>query len=166
MAGCYRKDSICTTYIYLCNISAANVKRFGVSDPFAISCNRKGSFSLNKKKSHKSIKYRSSNNFDESAFLYDLLSVLWNQIEFYDTIDDILARWYSLFITTVDKHAPIKTNKVKHDIQHDWITSGILVKIKERDNLKKRGRHDEYKTLRNEISVIFKTRKSHRKNLK
>ena len=73
----------------------------GVSDHYAISCNRKVNFSL-KKKSHKSIKYRSFNNFDESAFLNDLLSVPWNQIEFYDNFDDILAKWYSLFITTVN----------------------------------------------------------------
>ena len=80
-------------------------------------------------------------------------------MEFYDNSDDILAKWCSLFITTVGKHAPIKTHRVKHDIQPDWITSGILDRIKERDNLKKLGRHNEYKALRKEISVLIQSSK-------
>ena len=64
-----------------------------------------------------------------------------------------------LVITIANRHAPIKKHRVKHDTQPDWITSEILDRIKERDNLKKRGRHDDYKALRNEISVLIQNSK-------
>ena len=63
-----------------------------------------------------------------------------------------LEAWYSLFIKTVNKHAPIKTHRIKNDIQPDWINPDILDKMKQRDKLKKQCRFEEYKILRNEIS--------------
>ena len=56
-------------------------------------------------------------NFDEIAFLNDLLAVPWSEIEMFNDIDESLEAWYSLFIKTVDKHAPIKTHRIKNDIQ-------------------------------------------------
>ena len=133
------------------NISEAHVAQLGVSDHYAIFCNRKINCIL-KRNSHKSIKYRSFKNFDEIAFLNDLLAVPWSEIEMFNDIDESLEAWYSLFIKTVDKHAPIKTHRIKNDIQPDWINPDILDKMKQRDKLKKQSRFDEYKILRNEIS--------------
>ena len=42
------------------------------------------------------------------------------------------------FVKTIDKHAPIKTNKIKNENQPDWVTFDILDKIKQGDNLKNR----------------------------
>ena len=100
-----------------------------------------------KRNSHKSIKYRSFKNFDEIAFLNDLLTVPWSEIEMFNDIDESLEAWYSLFIKTVDKHAPIKTHRIKNDIQPDWIYPDILDKMKQRDKLKKQCRFEEYKIL-------------------
>ena len=133
------------------NISEAHVAQLGVNDHYAIFCNRKINCIL-KRNSHKSIKYRSFKNFDEIAFLNDLLAVPWSEIEMFNDIDESLEAWYSLFIKTVDKHAPIKTHRTKNDIQPDWINPDILDKMKQRDKLKKQCRFDEYNILRNEIS--------------
>ena len=76
-----------------------------MSDHHAIFCNRKINCIL-KRNSHKSIKYRSFKNFDETAFLNDLLAVPWSEIEMFNDIDESLEAWYSLFIKTVDKYAP------------------------------------------------------------
>ena len=70
----------------------------------------------------------------------------------FNDIDESLEACYSLFIKTVDKHAPIKTHRLKNDIQPDWINRDILDKMKQRDKLKKQCRFEEYKILRNEIS--------------
>ena len=118
----------------------------GISDHFAIACNRKINFSMGKnrkinfsmgKNSHKEIQYRTIKTFDENAFLCDLSSAPWHQIEAFDNIDDILAAWYSLSIAVIDKHVAIRTHQIKHDIQADWLTSEILDKIKQRDKMKK-----------------------------
>ena len=66
----------------------------------------------------------------------------------------------SLFIETVNKHAPIKQHRIKNDIQPDWLTPEILDSMKERDRLKKQGHFDEYKVLRNRISSLIQESKS------
>lgn len=52
-------------------ISSASVKKLGISDHFAIACNRKNNFNPGKNL-HKEIKYRTFKTFDENAFLNDL----------------------------------------------------------------------------------------------
>ena len=47
--------------------------------------------------------------------------------------------WY-----TVNKHAPIRTYRVKNNIQPDWLDPIILDKMKEWDKLKKNGNIDKY----------------------
>ena len=47
------------------------------------------------------------------------------------------------FNDVIDKHAPIKTHRIKNGVQPEWLTSDILDKIKQRDNLKKEGRFDD-----------------------
>ena len=69
-----------------------------------------------------------------------------------ENVDIMLDTWYSLFVKTVDKHAPVKTHRIKHGVQPDWVTTDILDKIKQRDNLKKQGRFEDYKNARNEVS--------------
>ena len=59
-----------------------------------------------------------------------------------ENVDIMLDTWYSRFVKTVDKHAPIKTHRIKHGVQPDWVTTDILDKIKQRDNLKKKNRAD------------------------
>ena len=67
---------------------------------------------------------------------------------------------FCVFFTTL--------HKVKHDIQPDWIASEILDKIKERDNLNKCGRHNEYKVLFKEIAGLVQHSKmsSYKPNIK
>ena len=80
---------------------------FGISEHYAIFCNRKVNFRF-KKNSHKSIKYRSFKHFDENAFLTDLFAALLNQIETFETADDALEAWNSIFLKVVDNHAPVR----------------------------------------------------------
>ena len=140
------------------NISSARVARLGISDHFAILCCRKTNFSL-KGTAHKSIKYRSFKSFDENAFLHDLSAVPWSNIESYGNVDNILDAWYSLSISVIDKHAPIKTHRIKNEIQPEWVTADILDKIRQRDNLKKEGKIDEYRIARNEVSTLIQDAK-------
>lgn len=146
------------------NLAQVHVSRIGISDHFAILCNRKLNANF-KKNEHKSITYRSFKKFEEADFLNDLLAKPWNEIDENQDIDDKLDTWYTLFNETVNKHAPLKTHRIKKDIQPDWLTSDILDNMKERDKLKCQGRFEEYKLLRNQISsMIDESKKATYKN--
>ena len=125
------------------NVLNAHVSQIGLSDHYTTFCCRKINFSL-KSSSHQSIKYRSFKSFDENAFLQDLSVVPWSEIDLPEDADDMLDAWYSFFVKTIDTHAPIKTHRNKNENQLDWVTSDILVKIKQRDNLKKQGKFENY----------------------
>ena len=80
----------------------------------------------------------------------------------FNAIDESLEAWYSLLIKTVHKHAPVKTHRIKKDIQPDWVNPDILDKMKQRDKLNNQCRFEEYKILRNEISKEIQEAKQSR----
>ena len=71
----------------------------------------------------------------------------------------MIDTWYSMFTQIVDKHAPVKSQRVKRNFQPDWLTSEILDGMKERDRCKKNGNLELYRTLRNKISSLIKESK-------
>ena len=77
--------------------------------------------------------------------------VVLSDIESIDSTDKMSNTLYTLLLDTVNKHISIRTNRVKHNIQPDWLDAEILDKMKESDKLKKNGNIDEYKVLRNQI---------------
>ncbi|MES9881480.1 MAG: reverse transcriptase family protein, partial [Sedimenticola sp.] len=142
------------------NISHVCVKQLCISDHFGIFCNRKLSTTAHKD-SHQSISYRSFKSFNEANFIYDLERANLDQIMNYEDINEMLSVWSNIFLTVVDKHAPIKQHRVKKKIQPEWLTSEIIDCIKERDKCKIKGNYDQYKLLRNKVtSMIQKSKKS------
>ena len=65
--------------------------------------------------------------------------------ENFDDIDDIVSVWNSLFLETLDKHAPIKSQGVKKKYQPEWLKPEILDCIKERNKYKLNGNTSAYK---------------------
>ena len=70
--------------------------------------------------------------------IYNWYHWVWNNINEFEYIDDMLEARYAFFTDTINKHAPVKNNRIKNDIQPDWYTADILDKMKERDKLKRR----------------------------
>ena len=63
-------------------------------------------------------------------------------------------------MSIVDKHVPMKTNRVKHKYQPHWCNADILQAIQERDHFKASNMYSEYKQARNiVIKLILKARK-------
>ena len=87
------------------------------------------------------------------------MSLNWAMIETIGDVDTMLDTWYLMFTKIVNKHAPVKSQRVKCGIQLDWLTSEILDGMKERDTCKKNGDFEEYKTLRNKICALIKESK-------
>ena len=104
------------------NIQSIKVEKLCLSDHYGIFCNRSAHVSFEKNDEHQYITYRSFKMFDEPRFLNDLAMVPWEIIESFDSIDDIVSVWTSLFTEILDKHAPVKTQRVKHKYQQKyWI---------------------------------------------
>ena len=79
----------------------------------------------------------------------------WEIIESFDDVDDIVSAWMTLFTETLDKHAPIKSHRIKRKYQPDWITPEILDLIKDRNKSKLNGNMEGYKILRNKVSAMI-----------
>ena len=79
----------------------------------------------------------------------------WETIEYFNDIDEIVEVWNKMFLEVVNKHAPLKSHRIKRKYQPDWLTPQILDCIKERDKCKISGRMDEYRLLRNRVSTMI-----------
>ena len=115
-----------------------------------------------KKNSHKSITFRSFKHFNEEGFLNGLILAPWAEIE---VCDDVKNAWYLVFLIHWNcQELPVKTQRVKHEIQPDWLSSHILNAMKEMErsrgrDMRKNGKIEEYETLSNKITTMIKESK-------
>ena len=86
-------------------------------------------------------------------------SVPWEILEQFDNVDDIVSAWKSLFLEVLDKHAPIKSHRVKKKYQPDWLSPEILDCMKERNKSKINGNITAYKELRNKVTNLINNAK-------
>ena len=135
-------------------IQSVSVEKMCISDHFAVFCNRKSHASFSKN-THQVITYRSFKNFEEAYFLSDLSSVPWEILEQFDNVDDIVNVWNTLFLEILDKHAPIKSHRVKKKYQPEWLSSEILDCMKQRNKYKRNGNISEYKQMRNKVTDLI-----------
>jgi precorrin-6B methylase 1 len=59
----------------------------------------------------------------------------------------------------VNKHAPLKTHRIKKDHQPGWISPEILEAIKQRDQLKSVENLSEYRVWRNKVNKMIRQAK-------
>jgi hypothetical protein len=149
-------------HIY-CNhpLNIMNVKTIssGMSDHCPISCVWSCKTPSKSKGGHIYVNYRSMKNFDSTAFLFDVSHL--NVMDLYQcsNADDALNLWNQKFVPIIDKHAPLKTKRVKNKTYPKWLTQEIIDTMRERDECKKAKRYDEYKQLRNKVSALVKSSK-------
>ena len=102
------------------------------------------------------------NKFNESLFLIALAS----DLEYFhlsnNNVDDDFTHWLSIVQGNLDKHAPIKTRRVKSKRLPDWFTPAILSARKMRDTFKRAKNWSKYKLYRNKTrDLIWKAKKKH-----
>jgi hypothetical protein len=83
------------------------------------------------------IETRNYKDFDAEIFLYDLSNQPWNNIKQRDDPNEMLSTWNTLFLNTLNTHAPIKRKRVRNT-EAPWINPEIKRLMFERDNLKKK----------------------------
>jgi hypothetical protein len=148
------------------NVTDINVPVFSISDHYPVCFTRKHSSAYPKGPVHKTISYRSLKYFDEHAFLQDLSQQPWSIIHTCDDLNQCFKTFIALFKYVLDKHAPLKSRRVKRIVQPDWFNSDILDAIKTRDYHKKHGHIESYKLWRQKVkSLVFSSKHNHYNNI-
>ena len=66
-----------------------------------------------------------------------------------------LTTWYTIFLSLFDKHAPVKTKRVRAEEKPQWLTEEINAAGKTRDNLLlTTGKSAEFKKQRNKVTAM------------
>ena len=116
---------------------------------------------------HRDINYRCYKHYDKSTFVDDLEKSDWTFVDSLDDINEIVNKWCDTFSESANKHAPIKTKRVKTTVKAPWMTSELLELMRERDfHLKHAQKSNSdyhwntYRELRNFINQQVKICKS------
>lgn len=144
-------------HIYVSNkkhILEVCVPVYGCSDhyPICLTWHKKGA--KIPKPGHKTITYRSFAKFNEETFISDLLNSSLSNVYSYTDPEEAMSFWLDTLINVYDKHAPFHTKRVKHYNKPEWLDKELQDAITLRDELKKRGKHDEFKRQRNAVVAL------------
>ena len=146
------------------NVIDINVPVYSISDHYPVCFTRKHTSDYPKGPVHKAISYRSLKYFDEYTFLQDLSQQPWSIIEACDDLNQCFQEFIAIFNTVLNKHAPLKSRRVKRIVQPEWINSDILDAIKTRDYFKKHGNIESYKLWRQEVKYLVTSSKHNHYN--
>ena len=91
---------------------------------------------MSKSKCHKKVEIRNNKYFNGSRFQEDLLNQNWEKIDNEQCVNRIWAVWKTLFLDVLNKHAPIRTKRIRNRSSVAWLTKAIKQKICERNRLK------------------------------
>lgn len=156
-----KQSSSIIDHIYCTNadlVHSAFVSKLAISDHFPVCCTLVKS-NNRKRGIHKSIKYRSFKHFDENFFRNDLILSGLEHVEMYTDPNSALNVFYNCINNVINKHAPIKEKRIKHDHQPEWLTHEIKICMRDRDYHKQKGNFNTYKVLRNKTAALIKRSK-------
>ena len=146
-------------------IISSGVIHLGISDHSLIYAIRKLNC-IPKTRAQTSVEYRNFKNFNAESFLSDLYILPWTEIDNKENVDAMWECWKSLFVQVLDKHAPLKTRRVRKRGSVPWINKDVRKKLFERDFLKRKAikTNDEsdwnkYKSSRNSANFALRQAK-------
>jgi hypothetical protein len=134
------------------------VPKIGISDHYPVCCNIKTK-SLKASKGHKTIKFRSERNFEVDSFLMDINTINWDACNDND-VNMALSYLNESFLNVINKHAPVKTRRVKYERQPVWFTKEIKEAIEKRNKYKQKKEMVNYRLWRNKVVSLIKQEKA------
>ena len=141
-------------------ITEVSVPDLSISDHCPISCSRSIKLPKCEPKTHSYISFRSFKHFNKAAFFDDLHQAPFTEALNCTDPDKALATWYNVYLTVVNRHAPLKRKWVKHPKLPPWLNKDIKETMAERDKQKREKCFPEYKKLRNKVkSSVTKAKK-------
>ena len=84
---------------------------------------------------HTTVSYRKFKNFDSAKFRNDISQQNWDFIHQFKNPNDMWHAWKNTFNFVVEKHAPLRTKRVKAS-KAPWISSHLKGEMHKRDILK------------------------------
>ena len=140
------------------NVTESSVPKIAVSDHYPICFTRSRAKRQLRRHDHKSIKYRCLKFFNENNFSNDL-SLASNTLHTTDAdINQNFENCCTIFSEVLDKHAPVKSKRIKHETQPEWLNDDIKHAAKTRDTYHKNWH--QYKTWRNRTNSLIRKAKS------
>ena len=115
------------------NITISNKS---ISDHCPIICTWSCKLPKQPNKGHTTIQYRSFKNFNKTLFLQDLSQSPFFEVFNFSDPAEALAFWYDTFLPIVNKHAPLRRKRVKHQTLPNWLSQDIIEAMAIRDRLK------------------------------
>ena len=113
------------------------------------------------------INYRCYKHYNPNNFKHDLENVDWSFMDSVSDLNDTVITWCNKFSEIVDKHAPIKTRRVKCTSKSPWITPELTELMRERDYHQKHAHKtnseyhwQQFRELRNQVNSQIKLAKS------
>ena len=108
-------------------ITEVSVPDLSISDHCPISCSRSIRLPKCEPKTHSYISFRSFKHFNKAAFFSHLHWAPFTALTICLVLnctdpDKALATWYSVYLTVVSRHAPLKRKRVKHQSYHHGLT--------------------------------------------
>ena len=149
-------------HIYSRNIHRINnvkVIESGVSDHYLISCSYLKKVEKNSPKGHSLITYRCYKHFQEDKFLAHLRSLPLEKIHNFTDPNTALESMCDMLKSAFNKHAPLKSKRVKHPDIPAWLNPDIIKAMRLRDQFKKEKNTTEFKKHRNLVNVMVKNAK-------
>ena len=135
-----------------------------ISDHYAIFCTYLDKLPKQPKRDHDYIQYRSFKTFNETLFLHDIASMPFGTIYEAHNPDKALDLLHMMLLVAIDKHAPLRTKRVKYSDLPPWITPDIILTMDLRDKYKQsEGKGSKnYKVTKNKVtSMVEKARKEY-----
>ena len=133
--------------------------QLAISDHYPVCFTRKTSKNQIKRCSHKSITYRCYKRFDDELFLSDLNYSLCQLNMTSSNVNERFSEWNNIFLTVLDKHAPIKTKRAKKETQPEWFCDKIKEAIQKRDTYHRNKDWKQYKLWRNNVNKLKRVHK-------
>ena len=135
------------------------VPQISISDHFPVCCTWSNKSIPQPNQGHKEITFRSFKRFEPLAFLHDLNQMPFSEIYQFTDPDAALQKWYELFLSVLNRHAPLCKKRVKNKQLPAWLTDDITKAMSLRDRLKRDGKIDEYKKMRNKVTSMVREAK-------
>lgn len=139
-------------------VVCSGVSHVGISDHSLIYVFRKLSIGLHNK-GHSTVTYRKFKQFNSMNFRSDICSQNWDSINTCNDPNDMWLAWKNIFLSVVDKHAPLRIKRVRA-FKSPWITPLLKQRMHERDVLKLKAIRSNdsidwsvYKKCRNSVNI-------------
>ncbi|PSN46941.1 hypothetical protein C0J52_21277 [Blattella germanica] len=149
-------------------LTSLRLEQVGINNPYAWKCAAPGishhdiiyvTYSLKcHRPTPKKITYRDLKRIDDTILIRDALDIPWGRIWTLHSVDEKVTKLNEYILTLYDKHAPLRTKKVKKR-PSPWMSTLIRDMMVERDlAFKKYGcnksdeNFDHYKRLRNKTT--------------